>query len=433
MAILTSAVVTTATFAKSFLPFYLIGSTPIFASTCVLGIVLVTIASRQIYDLARGITDILVVLCLLYGLVIISYWTHSFSEVPVTHLLGILIFHAMFMIFGFAAARILKVVLLMLLAAAAIYLIVIAQYTLRFGDLMRDGHIHDLFGVGVPEIVSTVHQNIGNLLGLAALAALGLGSTRITRSLTVGALPLVLIFLFHIAARTALVALLGSLMFLAGAHLWTRSKKWALLCALAVVVATALASGAFYHHAIDNKDVDGAAPDAISRTIREIQDPRPLFRIQIWERAWQRILSEPDRLLLGRGIGMYPVDEGFGAPDWLLRRAEGSKYYPHDVHLEMLYETGIVGFVLFGILSLFPLVCAIRQWQEFSLPEQSAMALYMFNLISAEISGSFAFSYDLQFFFALAVGVIASKRRCGAAVNPTLQPIEFARDGQASP
>jgi len=430
---LTAAVVTTATFAKTFLPFYLIGSTPIFALTSALGIVLVTIGWRGMYDRAQRITDILVLLSPLYGVVIVSYWTHSYPVVPVTYLLGILIFHALFLIFGFAAARALKVVLLMLLGGAAVYLVVIARYTLLFGDLMRGGYLHDLFGVGVSAIFITFHLNIGNLLGLAALAALGLGSTRIRKILAAGALLLVLIFMFHIAARTALVALLGSVIFLAGAAIWVRSKKWALLSALAVLVAAALASGIFYQRALEDKAVDTLAPDAISRTIREIQDPRPLFRIQIWERAWRRILSEPDRLLLGRGVGIYPVDEGFGAPDWLLRPTEGSKYYPHNVHLEMLYETGIVGLLLFGILSLFPLVSAIRRWRMLSLMEQSAIAIYVFNLFSAELSGSFAFSYDFQFFLALAVGVIASNRRRGTTARPLLRSLRPAEEVHASP
>jgi hypothetical protein len=192
---LTAAVVTIANFGKTFLPFYLIGSTAIFAITSAFGIALVAVSWRQIYDNAKRVTDILVLLGLLYGVVIISYLSNSFPVVPVTHLLGILIFHALFIIFGFAAARALKLVLLILLGAAAIYSIVIVQYTARFGDLMREGYLHDLFGVGDPATFATFHQNIGMVLGLAALAALGLGSNRIKQILAIGALPLVLLFM----------------------------------------------------------------------------------------------------------------------------------------------------------------------------------------------------------------------------------------------
>jgi len=43
---LTAVVVTIATFAKLFVPFYLIGSTPIFVASCSLGIVLIALASK---------------------------------------------------------------------------------------------------------------------------------------------------------------------------------------------------------------------------------------------------------------------------------------------------------------------------------------------------------------------------------------------------
>jgi O-antigen ligase len=216
--------------------------------------------------------------------------------------------------------------------------------------------------------------------------------------------------LFHIAARTALVAMVCSLIFLAAADLWVRSKRLALLSVAAIIVVMTFGSGIFYERALQDKDIDPAAPDAISRTIREIQNPDPGFRLQIWKEGWHRVLAEPDRLLLGRGIGMYPVNEGFGAPDWLLHQSVGSKHYPHNVHLEMLYEAGIAGLLLFSLLTLSPLVISLRRWHSFSLAQKSAISMYVFHLVSSEISGAFAFSYLDQFFFALTVGIIALKR-----------------------
>ena len=407
---LTAAAVTTATFAKAFVPFYLIGSTAIFAVTSASGIALLAIDWRRLRDNASHVADILVLLGLFYGVVIISYVASSYPAVPVTHLLGILIFHALFISFGFAAARAMKVVLWMLLGAAAVYSIVIAQYTLRFGDLMRDGYLHDVFGVGISAIFITFHQNIGSILGLAALAALGLSSNRMTRILAIGVLPLVLLFMFHIAARTALVALVCSLVFLPAAALWVRSRKLAVLSVTVIVVAAIFASAIFYRRALQDKAVDALAPDAISRTIRELQDPRPLFRMQIWDRAWHRILSEPNRILIGRGVGMFPVDEGYGPPDWLLRQTEGAKHYPHNIYLERLYETGITGLLLFGILTLYPLLISLRRWHLLSPTDKSSVSMYLFNLVSVELSGALAFSYDFQFFFALMIGMIALQR-----------------------
>lgn len=406
----TAAVVTTAAFAKTFVPFYLIGSTPIFAATCALGAALVAVSWRPVCGIASRVPDILLVLAAFYGLVIVSFLVHSRPAVPTTHLIGILIFHALFLIFGLSAARALKAVMAMLLGAAVIYATAIIQYVAQFGNLMENSYVNDIFGVGDPNVFMTFHQNIGIVLGLATLAGLGLASNRAGRILILVALPIVLFLMFYIAARGALIALVCSLIFLAGAGLWVRSKNLASFTAIAVIFAATLASGLFYQRALHEQNWDRNGADAISRTIREIQRPNPGLRLGIWAQAWHRISSEPDHLLLGRGIGMYPVIEGFGAPDWLLRKTEASRHYPHNVYLEMLYETGVVGLLLFIVLSLFPLGIALGRWHLFSLVQKSAVSMYVFQLVSSQLSGAFAFGYLDKFFFALAVGIIALNR-----------------------
>src|SRR5215471_1845401 len=89
---------TVATFAKSFIPFYLIGSTAIFVAACLIGLVLLALSWRQMLDSAGHVRVILVAIGLFYAVVIASYFTNSFHQVPLTHLLGILIFHAMFLL-----------------------------------------------------------------------------------------------------------------------------------------------------------------------------------------------------------------------------------------------------------------------------------------------------------------------------------------------
>ena len=135
-----------------------------------------------------------------------------------------------------------------------------------------------------------------------------------------------------------------------------------------------------------------------------------MFRMQIWRRAGQRIAADPAQLPFGRGVGAYPLDEGFGAPDWLLHPTEGSKYYPHDVYLEMLYENGAVGLLLFACLTLFPLIFVLGRWAELSDSEKAAIAMYVFSLASVALSGAFAYSYDFQFFLGMAIGVVALSR-----------------------
>ena len=194
---LTAAVVTTATFAKSFVPFYLIGSTPIFSVSSLLGLVLVALSWRQLYEDAGYVAKVLIAMGILYAVVTASYLVNSLHRVPVTDLFGILIFHAMFIAFGFAAARAAKVVFAMLLAQAAVYLMVVIQYTIRFGDLMRDGYLHDIFGLGISSVfVTTLHLQIGMSVALALLAALGFSSGR-SRYIVFAVVPIVFWFMFH--------------------------------------------------------------------------------------------------------------------------------------------------------------------------------------------------------------------------------------------
>ena len=416
LAPLAAAIVTVATFAKAFVPFYLIGSTPIFVIACLAGLGLVALSGRELAAQAAALRTPLVMICLLYCIFLASFLLHSQNRVPMTHLAGIVIFHGLFLLFGFAAARALRGVFAVLLAMAAIYLVVVAQYTIRFGDLMRDGYLHNVFGVAIPALITTFHQNIGTSLGLAAIAAFGFAERR-TRIFAWLALPFVFWFLFHIAARTAIVALASSLLFWAGAILWNRSRKIAAASLSGIVVLAAVATGLFYQRALHDGNVDPKAPDAISRTIREIQDPRPLFRLQIWTRAVNRIVSEPDKLLIGRGIGVYSIDEGFGPPNWLLQPAEGNKYYPHNIFLEILYEAGLAGLLPLIVLTLLPLGISLNRWNSYEAPDRAAIMLYAFYFMIVLISGSFAFSYDFQFFLGLAIGVIALDRwqACGAA------------------
>jgi len=413
---LMAATVTTAAFGKLFVPFYLIGSTAVFVALTLAGVVLVAFDWRSIRDEARYANDILPVILLLYALIVASYLANSLGRVPPTHLLGILIFHGLFLVFGFAAARAPKAVLATLLAQAAIYLIYIIKFTIWFGDVMRGGFLQDVFGVRDGALAIALHQHIGMALGLAVLAALGFAS-RWIRLATIAALPLVLLFMFHIGSRTAIVALLCGLFFLSWADLWSRSRKLAIAGLAALVICAAVASGLFYQFALHDRTVNAAATDVVTRTIKEIQSDDPGFRLPIWERSWQRIASDPHHLLLGKGIGSFTIDEGLGPPDWLLRKTEAASHSPHNIHLDMLYESGILGMLLFTIVAAFPIVVSLRNWKLLSAPERSVISMYIFWLITEEISGNFAFGYSFQFFLALAIGVVSLKRKELAAAG----------------
>jgi hypothetical protein len=78
------------------------------------------------------------------------------------------------------------------------------------------------------------------------------------------------------------------------------------------------------------------------------------------------------------------------------------------VHLEPLYEAGVVGFVLFCVLTVLPIVASMRRWSVFSSAEKSEVGIYVFILVSSEISRAFAFAHA-AFLLALTVGMIALK------------------------
>jgi O-antigen ligase len=411
----TAAIVTTAAYGKLFVPFYLIGSTAIFVVLSLAGAGLVFFDWRSIRDEARYAGDILRVIVLLYAIVIASYLLNSLGRVPSTHLLGILIFHGLFLVFGFAAARAPKAVFTMLLTQAAIYLIYIIRYTIRFGDVTKGGFFQDVFGVNNGTLALALDQHIGEALGLAVLAALGFGA-RWIRLATFVVLPFVLLFMFHIGSRTAIVALLGSLFFLSWAKLWSRSRKLAVASLAALIVCAAVASALFYQFALHDR-VNAGATDVVTRTIKEIQSNDPGFRLPIWERSWQRIVSDPHHLVLGKGIGSFTIDEGLGPPDWLLRKTEAAGHSPHNIHLDMLYESGILGMLMFTIVAAFPIVVSLGNWKLLSASETSVISMYIFWLITEEISGNFAFGYYFQFFLALAIGVVSLKRKELAAAG----------------
>ena len=140
--------------------------------------------------------------------------------------------------------------------------------------------------------------------------------------------------------------------------------------------------------------------------------------MQIWSRTLRRIAHEPAALPFGRGVGMFPVHEGYGPPDWLLRPTEGSKHYPHNIYLDVLYESGLAGLLPFLFLTLYPLVASLRRWQSLSAAEKSVLSIYVFILLGAQLSGAFARSSIELFFLALSIGIIAAKRADETGIAP---------------
>src|SRR6185369_9527665 len=159
---LIAGIATVAVFAKSFTPYYLIGSTPIFGAACLLGLILTALNWRQVVDLTNHVRPIFVLIVLLYVLVTANYFLNSWPKVPVTHLLGILIFHGIFLLFGLVSAGALNAVFAVLLVQGIAYVILFGQFAIRFGDFIRSDHLpEDVFGLG-PDLSLAIHQQVGS-------------------------------------------------------------------------------------------------------------------------------------------------------------------------------------------------------------------------------------------------------------------------------
>jgi hypothetical protein len=106
-------------------------------------------------------------------------------------------------------------------------------------------------------------------------------------------------------ARGALIAQVGSRCTSAFVAGWIHSKKVAGLTIAAEVVTITIASAVFLRYGLHDPIVDPAAADAVTRTIRELQDSDPEFRMKIWSRTLRCIASEPALLPFGRGVGAF--------------------------------------------------------------------------------------------------------------------------------
>jgi hypothetical protein len=78
----TAAIVTTAAFSKTFLPFYLVGSSAIFAATSIVGAALLATGWRPIYQMSIKVADIIVALGAFYVFVILNFLILSRPVVP---------------------------------------------------------------------------------------------------------------------------------------------------------------------------------------------------------------------------------------------------------------------------------------------------------------------------------------------------------------
>lgn len=87
--------------------------------------------------------------------------------------------------------------------------------------------------------------------------------------------------------------------------------------------------------------------------------------------------NEEENYLFGNGIGSvsYPLSYSYNERD-----------YPHNINIEMLYEFGIIGVLLFNILLIFPLILLVRKRNRSKLIN-SYVSLVILFMLYAQTSG----------------------------------------------
>jgi hypothetical protein len=109
-------------------------------------------------------------------------------------------------------------------------------------------------------------------------------------------------------------------------------------------------------------------------------------REMLWTKALSGTASSsPEKLVFGNGVGDY----GY------LYTARDAKVYPHNIFMEIMYEFGIIGLLLFTSALIY-IVLKNREFRNYSSPELKwiFITFYFFfirSLTTGSISGNFIF------------------------------------------
>ncbi|MCU1256957.1 MAG: O-Antigen ligase, partial [Candidatus Angelobacter sp.] len=177
-----------------------------------------------------------------------------------------------------------------------------------------------------------------NLVLPFCLAFAGGGSDPVLRTLSRWYLVLGGVALLLTQSRGGLIAFVA--MLLINACLSARDRKTRIRRAAIVLVAcliVASAAGVFFQR------------------LGEIDDFTTVSRLAIWSGAFTLFAHSP---VFGMGFGNLR-----GLMGGLLSLPDGWTGDAHNLYLELLAETGLVGFLVFGILVVLSLRTALKQWR----------------------------------------------------------------------
>jgi O-antigen ligase len=116
-----------------------------------------------------------------------------------------------------------------------------------------------------------------------------------------------------------------------------------------------------------------AAAGFFFQRLGEIDDFTAVSRLAIWDGAFAVFVQSP---LLGTGFGNLRSLMG-----GLLNLPDGWTGDAHNLYLELLAETGLIGFVVFGLLIVLALRTALRQFHNAQNDFAKMIALAVFAAI----------------------------------------------------
>ncbi|WP_293026657.1 O-antigen ligase [Natronococcus sp.] len=231
----------------------------------------------------------------------------------------------------------------------------------------------------------------GRAIGLGLLLAVGyLVLSREDRTLSVVALSSAIVMSYALlvsGARGPTVAVAGSigLFVLAGIVLGTLPNGRLALAGYGVAGLVSLVGFATVARQLRG----------IQRLLTLVDGPgRSLgLRFGYWTNTFDAL--HPGMLLFGEGLGAWPV---------LIDPGYDTRYYPHNIVLEVLFELGLVGLVLLCALFGYALLNVARDWIDHGGATHVVLGiLFVYMLVNVMVTGDLN---DNRFLFAI-VGVMA--------------------------
>lgn len=197
-------------------------------------------------------------------------------------------------------------------------------------------HPFDYKSIYVFEFGRWSHVVFGRIIGIAFILSYMRYISEDNHYIINGIVMILLLYsVYYSGTRAAFSGIIIVSLFIGGNLLLSRkfSIKISILTATTIMVAS------FLFIVIDNGVVLQRYLNIFSMFSRDSTDPSLSNRLDAWEDAYTLFLSHP---LFGVGFG------GFNNPQ--ISELSGLLKYPHNIFIEILTETGIMGLIMFSLI-----------------------------------------------------------------------------------